>query len=172
MRTRSALLDTMLRLLETRPFDQITIREIAKEAGIGYATYFRHFPSKEALLDDLAAHQIASLLKIALPVFFADDTRRACVAYFDYVAEHRLLWTALLTGGAAATLKQEFISQAAMIANDAGEQDVWLPVDLRIIFAVSSTVEITAWWLKQKPKVSIPQIAEILDRLVVIPATA
>ena len=59
MRTRRTLLDALLRLIEARPFDQITIREIAGEAGIGYATFFRHYPSKDALLQDLASGEIA-----------------------------------------------------------------------------------------------------------------
>jgi len=55
IRTRRALREALLGLIETRAFEQITIREIAARAGIGYATFFRHHASTEALLDDLAA---------------------------------------------------------------------------------------------------------------------
>ena len=55
LKTRAALLGTLLQLLTERSFDQVTIREITKAAGIGYATFFRHYPDKEALLHDLAA---------------------------------------------------------------------------------------------------------------------
>jgi AcrR family transcriptional regulator len=171
VRTRRNLLDALLRLLETRPFEQITIREIALEAGIGYATYFRHYPSKEALLHDLAAGQISELLARALPIF-ANDVRQSCVTLFDYIAEHRALWSALLTGGAAATLKQEFTDQAKRIAEATPAAGGWIPDELRVVFSVSATVEILAWWLQQEEPYDVNRMAEILDRLVVGPAIA
>ncbi|MBB5686695.1 TetR/AcrR family transcriptional regulator [Sphingobium boeckii] len=170
VRTRRNLLDALLRLLETRPFEQVTIREIALEAKIGYATFFRHYPAKEALLHDLAAGQISALLGQALPVLFAVDSRQSCITLFEYVDERRALWSALLTGGAATMLKQEFTAQARRVAEQRGGVDGWLPDELRVIFAVSAAVEILAWWLQQGADFPIPKIAEILDRLVVAPA--
>jgi AcrR family transcriptional regulator len=171
VRTRRNLLDALLRLLETRPFEQVTIREIAQEAGIGYATYFRHYPSKEALLHDLAAGQISELLARTLPIF-ANDVRQSCVTLFDYVAGHRALWSALLTGGAAATLKQEFTDQAKRLAEDQPAGGRLIPDELRVVFSVSATVEILAWWLQQEVPYDVNHMAEILDRLVVGPAIA
>ena len=172
IRTRRALLDAMLRLIEARPFEQVTIREIAGEAGIGYATFFRHYASKEALLHDLAAAEIAELLHRALPILLVDDSRRSCLALFDYVAQHRVLWLALLTGGAAAMLKQEFTEQAKSLAQDHGRGGGQIPDELRVVVAVGATVEIIAWWLQQSAPYDVQRMAEILDRLVVVPAMA
>jgi AcrR family transcriptional regulator len=172
VRTRRTLLEALLRLIEARPFEQVTIREIAGEAGIGYATFFRHYDSKEALLHDLAAAEIAGLLERALPILFADDSRQACVALFDHVAQHRPLWSALLTGGAAATLKQEFTDQAQRIADQQEPGQGPIPDDLRAVVAVGATVEIIAWWLRQDVPYDVARMAEILDRLVVVPAIA
>ena len=172
VRTRRSLLDALLTLMETRAFDHVTIREIARQAGIGYATFFRHYSSKDALLHDLAAGEIAALLSRALPVLFAADTRQSCITLFHYVDDRRALWSALLTGGAATMLKQEFTEQARRIAEDTGGPGGWLPDELRVIFAVSATVEIMAWWLGQEPGVPVEKMAEILDRLVVVPAMA
>jgi AcrR family transcriptional regulator len=170
IRTRDTLLEALLRLIEVRPFDQVTIREIAKEAGIGYATFFRHYQSKEALLHDLVAGEVASLLEQALPVLFAVDTRQSCITLFEFVAARRALWSALLTGGAASLLKEEFTAQAKRVAEAEGDVGGWLPDELRVVFAVSASVEIISWWLKQGPDFEIERIAEILDRLVVAPS--
>lgn len=172
VRTRKNLLEALLRLLETRPFEQVTIREIAQEAGIGYATFFRHHPSKDALLHELAAGQIRELLNRALPILFESDSRQSCIALFRYVAQYRTLWSALLTGGAAATLKQEFTDQARRIAEAEGTGGGLIPDDLRVVFSVSATVEILAWWLKQDAPFEVERMAEILDRLVVVPSLA
>ena len=172
VRTRQTLLAALLRLIETRPFEQVTIREIAGEAGIGYATFFRHYPSKLALLHDLAAAEIAGLLDRALPILFSDDSRQACITLFDFVAQHRGLWSALLTGGAAAMLKQEFTDQAKRIAERRGPVGGQIPDELRVVVAVGATVEIIAWWLQQEEPFDVMRMAEILDRLVVVPAIA
>lgn len=172
VRTRECLHAALLGLLETTPFEQVTIREIARAAGVSYPTYFRHFPSKEALLHDVAAGQIAELLERALPILFAADSRRSCTTVFEYVSERRILWSILLTGGAANMLKQEFVRQAKSVAERRGAAGGWLPDELRVIFAVSATVEILAWWLQQGSDFAIERMAEILDRLVVAPAMA
>ena len=170
LRSRRQLLDAMLHLLETRPYDQVTIREVARQAGVGYATFFRHYPSKDALLHDLAAGQISELLQRALPILFADDSRQSCLTLFAYVDARRALWSALLTGGAATMLKQIFTEQAREQAQRNPHESGGLPDELRIIFAVSATVEILAWWLQQEPDYPLDRMAEILDRLVVIPS--
>jgi AcrR family transcriptional regulator len=172
VRTRQSLHGALLELIEKTAFEQVTIREIARGAGVGYATFFRHYPSREALLHDVAAGLIAELLDRALPTLFAADSRRSCVAVFDYVSERRALWSVLLTGGAASMLKQEFTEQAKRVAEREGGPGGWLPDDLRVVFAVSATVEILAWWLQQEPPVDAGKMAEILDRLVVAPAMA
>jgi AcrR family transcriptional regulator len=169
-RTRPVLCGALLSLLEDRPFEQLTVREITAKADIGYATFFRHYPDKESLLNDLAAFQISELLSMALPILYAANTRASARALCIYVWEHRKLWSTLLTGGAAGTLRDEFIRQAHQIAETRPNPGVWLPGDLLVVFSVTGTVEILAWWLKQAAPPSIDQMAEVLDCLVVAPS--
>ncbi len=171
-RTRPALCGALLELLEDRPFDQITIREITARAGVGYATFFRRYPDKDALLHDVAASEISKLLAMTLPILFTVDSRASVQALCAYLWEHRKLWSALLTGGAAATLKEEFVRQAQQVAVDRPDQQTWLPGDLSIVFSVSATIEILAWWLKQDNPPPVKRMAEILDLLVVTPSLA
>lgn len=175
-RTLNALRTALLRLLEEESFDQITIRDICASAGSGYATYFRHFPDKAALLNDLAAVSIRELLSRAVPILYAVDTRAACVTLFGYVQERRQLWSTLLTGGAAATVREEFLRQARLLAaadaenaKSGNERGSWLPADLAVVFGVSGVIEILAWWLEHRGVFTVDEIAGILDRLVIAP---
>ena len=61
-RTRPALWNALLQLLEEQSFEQVTIRDVTARAGISYATFFRHYPDKDALLHDVAAREIRKLL--------------------------------------------------------------------------------------------------------------
>lgn len=169
VRTRGALHAALLTLLEQKPLDQITIREIAAQAGIGYATFFRHHPSKDALLADIAAEQIRSLVGRTLPLFDTADTRLTCVALCTYVMANRTLWTALLTGGAAGAMREEFIRVSRGVADETHDKREWLPVDLGTIHSSSAIIGILGWWLAQPELLDVDRVAEIIDRLVISP---
>jgi len=50
--TRKSIFEIAGRLFKEKGFDNTTIDEITKEAGIGKGTFFNYFPTKEALLQD------------------------------------------------------------------------------------------------------------------------
>jgi AcrR family transcriptional regulator len=172
VRTRKALRTALLALLERMQLDQITVRDIVAEADVGYATFFRHHASKEELLNEIAAEQVGCLMDLTMPLLDPTDTRVSCLALCEYVNQHRVLWSALLTGGAAAALRAEFIRLARDGAVGKRTSD-WIPVELGTVYGVGATIEILTWWLRTPAGDYTPeQVAEFLDRLVVAPATS
>lgn len=162
-----ALRAALLALLERKPLEQITIREIAAKAGVHYATFFRHHPTKEALLDDVAADQIDRLVDLTLPVLDAVDWQASFLALANYVAAHRELWTVLLTGGAAGAMRAELLRVSQQVAIERAPRESPVPVELATICTVTLIVEIVSWWLRQPVEaVSVAQVAKILNRLV------
>ncbi len=170
VRTREALRRALLDLLEEKALEDISIRDIAAQAGVSYTTFFRHHTTKESLLDEIAADQMRRFVELGWPNIEASDTRAASIALFTYVDEHRQLWSTLLTGGAASALREELLSSARGLAAQQGAPGSWLPADLAVVFAVSSTIELLAWWLRQERPLPIEQVAEIHDRLIVTPS--
>jgi AcrR family transcriptional regulator len=171
-RSHGALRDALLKLLKRKPFDQITVRSIAAAANIGYTTFFRHHPSKDALLDDLAADEIARLVGMVLPVLDAGDRPAACLRLCTYVHQNRALWSALLTGGAAGTMRAEFLRRASRDGATRAASDSWLPFEIGNILAVSGIVEVLSWWLRQPDPLPVTRISEILHRGVFSPLPA
>lgn len=170
VRTREALRQALLELLEVKPLEQITIRDIAAAADIGYTTFFRHHPTKESLLDDLAAEQIGRLVNLVMPVMASKDAGAASQTLFAYVDGQRSLWSTLLTGGAAGALREEFLRISREIAASWPAPRTWPPVEVVTLLVVSGTIELLAWWLRQEDPPSIEEIAEIHSRIVVMPA--
>jgi len=168
-RSRKALTGALLTLLGEQPFDQITIREISARAGTGYATFFRHYATKEALLGDVAAMEIAGLLARTMPILGAASSYETTRTLCAYVAEHRLLWSALLTGGAAGIVREEFIRQARKLPRGDEQPLGWLPADLGVVYGTGGTIDLLAWWLAQDKDYSADAIAKILDRLIIGP---
>jgi AcrR family transcriptional regulator len=68
--TREALLDAALAVMSERGFHATSVPELAARAGIGAATMYRHFESKEALVNALYIHakrQFAALVLEGFP---------------------------------------------------------------------------------------------------------
>jgi hypothetical protein len=136
---------------------------------VGYVTFFRHHATKEALLNEIAADQIERLVELTLPVFDARDTRAASLTLCAYVDEHRALWSTLLTGGAAGVLREEYIRVSMKVSEARALPGGWPPPDIAGILVVSSTLELLAWWLRQKKPIAIEEVAEMHDRLIISP---
>ena len=167
--TRQALRQALLQLLDEKPIEDITIREIADAAGVNYTTFFRHHTSKEELLNDIAASEIQTLFDLTLPALDPTDTRAGALALGNYVAENRALWSRLLTGGAAGRLREEFIRLTREFAAAHGSDHDWLPPEVGVIFGASGTMELLTWWLQQEPQLPVERFAKIHERLIVRP---
>lgn len=79
------------------------VREIAKQAGVGVATLYRHFPTKDDLVQAALADDLASWSALTQRVATADDAWAGLCEFveqtLDTMARHR----ALLDGFAAPT---------------------------------------------------------------------
>ena len=169
VRSRNALTGALLELLEERPFDRLTIREITARAGTGYATFFRHYPTKEALLSDVASGEIAGLLGMTTPLLQDAGTYESTLALCQYVDKHRRLWSALLTGGASGIVREEFIRQARKLPQPEAELPEEIPTDLGVVLGTGGTIDLLAWWLDRGKEYTSEQIAGMLNRLIIEP---
>lgn len=166
-RSGQLLREALLALLLRKPFDQITVRDICAEAGVHYATFFRHHPTREALLDDIARQEIRALIDLTMAIRQTDNYEAGFRALCAHVDENRDLWSILLNGGAGAAMREEWVRQSQQVA--AAEQPIsgWLPLDLGTICAATLIAETVAWWVGQpRDAWSVEQVASILHRLV------
>ena len=58
---RNALLDAARALLEEGPLAELSLRAVARRAGVSHAAPYRHFPNHEALLVELATEGFVEL---------------------------------------------------------------------------------------------------------------
>jgi AcrR family transcriptional regulator len=85
-RNRRKVIDAArARFAEDGPDAQID--DIARDAGVGVGTVYRHFPTKGALLEELAAAKIRQLTAWAHQALAASDAGAAFCAYLRRVGE-------------------------------------------------------------------------------------
>jgi len=58
---RNALLDAARRILEEQSLSELSLRAVARRAGVSHAAPYRHFPNHEALLVEMAREGFAEL---------------------------------------------------------------------------------------------------------------
>jgi AcrR family transcriptional regulator len=89
VRSRHMLVEALAKLLTQKSFDDISIQEIADEATLNRATFYLHYPDKNALLQAMAAERFGKLIaRRGLSFTDCDGALRAiALGVCDYLAD-------------------------------------------------------------------------------------
>ncbi|WP_067668151.1 TetR/AcrR family transcriptional regulator [Nocardia miyunensis] len=122
-RNRAAITSAALRLANERG-EAVSMEDIAREAGLGVGTLYRHFPDRRALLEDIAVDTLRQLLEATRAEVGRAPAWEALLRVVDYcVAKPLPLITHLITGHPdrheLPELEAEIKSLIAEIAADA-----------------------------------------------------
>jgi AcrR family transcriptional regulator len=116
-----------------------TLEQIARAAGVGIGTLYRHFPTREALVEALYRKELADLCGAADGLLEAQAPERALRAWMDvfanYVTAKREMADALravfAAGSVTVSQAREELTVAVRTILDAGVADGTLRDDVR-----------------------------------------
>jgi AcrR family transcriptional regulator len=173
VRTREALRQAMIDLAAESPLDNITVRAIAARAGVGYATFFRHYVDKEALLADVADVLTRAFLAQVRPLLLEKDRRGAARSLCAFVQGNLAIHLALIAGGSGDTVRAGMLRQTRETLGRARSAAPGGPLDDLLLFHLTSAIlNLLAWWLRNLDHVDAEAMAEIIDRTVLTPVGA
>jgi len=89
LRSRRMLMDSLVRLLKNKEFEDISVQEIADEATLNRATFYLHYPDKNALLQAMTDARFRDLIE-RRSITFTDckgALRAIALGVCDYLAE-------------------------------------------------------------------------------------
>lgn len=113
-RTRQLLQRSLQKLMQTRPFDEISVQEIAEASTVGRATFYRHYTDKFTLFNALIESNFQKSLQQRGVSF--DGTRpETALALILATCDH-LAQTHADTGAFPARNAFEPLMESAMIA--------------------------------------------------------
>lgn len=103
---RQAIVDAALELAGEKPFDEVTIAEVARRAGVSHGLLFYYFADKWAITTEALGQLLAGLRAVQVEPT-ADAAPRARVEtfagrYLAFVLAHRVSYAALMHGPAIA----------------------------------------------------------------------
>lgn len=168
-RTKRALAAALIELAAERAYEAITIREITERADVGYATFFRHFESKDELMlqifQDMADDLEATAAKHG-DNFFKNEG----VLIFKHVQDNEVLYRTVLDSPPFARKLRAFFT--AHIAKHMEQQartipEPVLPLPVAANHVATSLLGLVEWWLGQGLSLPVEQMAQIYDRLII-----
>ncbi|MCY4021709.1 MAG: TetR/AcrR family transcriptional regulator [Chloroflexi bacterium] len=166
LRTRQTLSDALISLALEFGYEAITIKMLTKQAEIGYATFFRHFKSK----DDLILHVLQSGLVDMMGLLKPEMTpyERAFIT-FTHIREDPgifSLFANLPRDHKVIAIVFEIIIESIETLYVSRDES-FIPKEIAINHLVTSVIELIRWWVEHDMKYSIEQMATIQSELIV-----
>lgn len=108
---RQVIVDTARKLFATRPYDQVTTAQVAKDAGVAYGLIAHHFANKRglylAVMNEIAA-EIAAAQTTAPPgASLTDQLRHALRGHITHIDSYSDSFVALLRGALGADAEHQ-----------------------------------------------------------------
>jgi AcrR family transcriptional regulator len=147
LRTRQALLDAALALLEEQSFSSLSLRQVARTAGVVPTAFYRHFDGMEQLglaLIDESFRTLRAMIREARsdPRTNEHMIRNSVAILVAYVHEHdaHFRFIARERFGGVAALRHAIRSEIRLFASDLSTDlarfpgfEAWSPEDLRLM---------------------------------------
>ncbi|MCY3833047.1 MAG: TetR/AcrR family transcriptional regulator [Chloroflexi bacterium] len=165
-RTRRALREALVELAMEKGYEKISIKNLTERADIGYATFFRHYKSK----DELLTHYLRAILLDIEQELSPEMTHYdAALLMFDIFEKHRdacLIGLSLPRDHPA--MKPIWEAAARLVtARYEARDETAIPLDVSVNHLVHSFVEMVRWWVTEGQAYKLEQMAFMMSELVI-----
>ncbi|WP_459547814.1 TetR/AcrR family transcriptional regulator [Nocardia sp. X0981] len=180
---RTQLITLGVKMLGERAIEDISVSEIAAQAGISRGLLFHYFPTKQDFQLEVVRHANAELLARVIPdpaLSLFDMLRDSVGRYIDYVSENRASYLALLRGPTSSNpelvglveqtrraIVDIILTQVPLTEVEREQPRLLLAVRGWVAF----TEETTLSWLREEP-VTRAELIELLVESLVALSTA
>ncbi|WP_339849169.1 TetR/AcrR family transcriptional regulator [Paenibacillus sp. FSL W7-1088] len=111
-KSKAALKDALIQLMQKQPFKEISITEIVQLADLNRGTFYRHYQYKEGLfnemIDDVIKDLVASFREPYqdMELFRVSHMPSSAIKIFEHVHQHAPFYTLVVKSEAASNFQQ------------------------------------------------------------------
>jgi AcrR family transcriptional regulator len=186
-RTKTALRNALVELIEEKGYDAVSVEEITQRANLGRATFYLHYKDKEDLLleefIDMAQERVEVLSEIPMSALqqgeaSADsantDPILPLLAVFKHASENAALYRILLRGGGSPRMGDRIRTiiansvnayVAAKKQNDPTPINPQVPIDMLAAYFSGALLSSLNWWLQQESPPTPEEMTQMFQRL-------
>jgi AcrR family transcriptional regulator len=174
-RTRRAIVDALIALMQERRFDRISVQEIIDRADVGRSTFYAHFRDKEGVLTSEFVRVIAALHEQIEDNGTPDELFLPSLGLFRHVAAQHALFRALVRGHGveilfgAAQRELQARAERGLTALLAGCNTPAVPVPVLADYLAGTFLSLLRWWLDRRMP-HTPEEMEAIYRRLVMPS--
>lgn len=180
LRTRKMLWESLVRLVEERDFNSISVGEIAAGAMVNRTTFYRHYEDKRDLLERGTAEVVRNLAHEMHPSPAQPEdgeftaAKDGLLTILDHVADHAEFYRIMLASTAGTSLRRgveevvdRFLLEKIRMVRRADAKP--LVPDVVTVRVVSSViVGIISWWITEGQPITRDELVESYLRLMVL----
>lgn len=100
---RAQLLELGMKIFEEKTYDEVSIDDLARAAGISKGLLYHYFPTKRDLyvagLREIADELVAAITSVPADLAPIDRVRTSLDAYLDHITRHARAFVSLMRGG-------------------------------------------------------------------------
>lgn len=157
-KTRKAIFDAFIRLLERKSFGNITVQEIIDEANIGRSTFYAHFETKDELLramcTEIFEHVFSAELEKERTHDFSEGGSaldREITHILYHVHDSRRYISGILSSESGDLFMRYFKEYLKTLFESAGiAQQPGIPRDYIMNHLVCDFAETVRWWMRNE----------------------
>jgi AcrR family transcriptional regulator len=182
LRTRQALKNALLELMVEIGYEKTTVQRILERAGVGRATFYVHYRSKEDLLrrslDGLGQHLTEEWKPARLgrvqEGHRASDLLGFTLPFFRHVDSHRRLYRAMVGRESGLIVERQMrrllagLVKPDVVLKDRRRRNS-VEAEMAVQYVVGALMSVVIWWLDRDIKLS-PEEMDHAFRNMVLPA--
>ncbi|HLI71780.1 MAG TPA: TetR/AcrR family transcriptional regulator [Ktedonobacteraceae bacterium] len=170
-RTQKALAMALVALTLEKGYAAITIRDITDRAEVGYATFFRHYRDKDALLKDVLDVVLDELMGLLQAPMQDTDHAAAGTLIFKYVKEHSEVVHVLLSSRESSSMMHRIIEAGvqSVFSQNIPSSEGSVPAEIAAYHLVTATISLIQWWLEHQMPYSPERMGLVYQDLIARP---
>jgi AcrR family transcriptional regulator len=173
VRSKAALKQALLELMGQKSFTSISITEIVELANYNRGTFYTHYETKEALLDEIISDLIEDLLQSfrapyeKTDVFRINELHARSVLIFDHIYQQASLYQILWKSDVLPSVREKMFVALKQISLDEFEYgDGDIDRELLSIYSIHALVGLVFYWIESGFKHPSSYMQEQLVKLV------
>lgn len=162
-KTQQALRNALLELIVERGYEKSSVQNILDRAGVGRATFYGHFRSKEDLLrkslDGLREHLMQAWKSVSKSPAQPKVPLGFTLAFFRHVDGHRRLYRAVVGRESGVIVDRQMrrlladLVKVEIVSSGRREQNE-IRTDMAAQYVVGALMSTVTWWLDRNVKLS------------------